>query len=74
MKSINYFHIIKSYFCFKDNKTKLIYICQSTIIEDMSIEKILERIYNLENIYISLNERKKSGVFKYICFQEKEYI
>ena len=56
-KKINYYNIFKSLFCFKDNKTKFIDLCHNIIIEDMSIEIILERFYNLERIYsLVLNE------------------
>ena len=43
MKEINYFQVLKSYFCFKDNKTKLIQLCHNLVIEDMSVERILQR-------------------------------
>jgi len=45
---VNYFHILKSYFCFKDKKTEVINLCNNIIREDMCIERILERFYNLE--------------------------
>jgi len=47
---INYFHILKSYFCFKDKKTEMINLCKDIIREDMCIERILERFYNLEKL------------------------
>ncbi len=51
IKKINYFHILKSYLCFKDEKSKNINAFHTIINENMSVEKILERFYNLENIY-----------------------
>ena len=65
MKNINYYHILKSFLCFNDKKTKLINLCHDIINEDMSIERILERFYNLEKIYkfISNDEKEK---FKFI--------
>ncbi len=51
IKEINYFNIIKSYLCFKDKKTELVNLCHDIIIEDMSIESILKRIYDLEQLY-----------------------
>ena len=65
MKNINYYHILKSFLCFDDKKTKLINLCHDIINEDMSIERILERFYNLEKIYkfISNDEKEK---FKFI--------
>ena len=50
LSEINFLDIIKSYFCFKEKKTKLVNLCHNIIIEDMSFEKILKRIYSLENI------------------------
>ena len=51
LKGINYFLIIKSYFSFNDKKTKLINLCHNTMSEDICIERILKRIYDLENVY-----------------------
>ena len=50
-KKINCLYIIKSFFCFNDKKTKLVDRCYNIILEDTSIERILERFYNLENAY-----------------------
>jgi len=47
---LNYFHILKSYFCFKDKKTEMINLCNNIIREDMCIERILERFYKLEKL------------------------
>ena len=58
IKSINYFDIIKSYFCFNDKKTKMINLCHNIISKDICIERILERFYNLENINFSGKERE----------------
>ena len=49
INNVNYFHILKSYFCFKDKKTEIINLCNNIIREDLCIERILERFYNLEN-------------------------
>ena len=60
LSKINYYHIIKSFLCFKDEKTKLINNCYEYINRDICIENILERFYNIENIYFRLsNEAKK---------------
>ena len=48
LNQVNYFHIIKSYFCFKDKKIEMVNLCNVIIREDMCIERILERFYNLE--------------------------
>ena len=62
MKEINYFQVIKSYFCFKDNKSKLIELCNNLVIEDMSVERILQRLYNLERIYYSFLKKEKGTI------------
>jgi len=62
MKKINYFYILKSYFCFKDNKSKLIELCHKLVIEDMSVERILQRFYNLERIYYSFLKEEKGKI------------
>ena len=60
--------IIKSFFCFKDIKTKLIDLCNKVINEDICIDRILGRLYILEKIY-SLIEKEKYGKCK---FNKKE--
>lgn len=50
LDQINYFHIIKSYFCFKDEKIEAINLCDNIINEDLSVNTILKRLYNLEKI------------------------
>ena len=62
IKEINYFYVLKSYFCFKDNKSKLIQLCHNLVIEDMSVEKILQRLYNLERIYFSFLKEEKGKI------------
>ena len=62
IKEINYFYVLKSYFCFKDNKTKLIQLCHNLVIEDMSVERILQRLYNLERIYYSFLKEEKGKI------------
>ena len=63
MKTINYLHIIKSFFCFNDKKTKLIDLCHSVVTDDISIERIFERLYNLENACHYIFRRKKDKFF-----------
>ena len=62
LKQIKYYHIIKSFFCFKDEKTKLINYCNNLINQDMCIERILERIYNLENINSRFSYEQKNNI------------
>ena len=61
LKEVNYFHIIKSFLCFKDKKSLFINFCNNIIRQDMSIERILERFYKLEIAYhyISNEEKRK---------------
>ena len=63
-KKINYLHIIKSFFCFKDKKTKLVDLCHSIVTEDTSIERILERFYNLEKEYHFMTHKKYRKLFR----------
>ena len=60
-KEINFLHFIKSFLCFKDNKSQFINFCCNIITKDMSIERILDRFYNLEkiNYYLSKKEKRK---------------
>ena len=64
--SINYLNIIKAYFCFKDNKKKLIDCCHKIINEDMCIENILKRLYLCEtkNNYLLDNKSKNIDYIK----------
>ena len=59
IEKVNYFHILKSYFCFKDKKTEMINLCNDIITENMCIERILERFYNLEKLYHHYSDSKK---------------
>ena len=60
MKNLNLINIIKSFFCFKDKKLKLINMCNDIVSKDICVERILKRIYNLENEYNSLLEKDAS--------------
>jgi len=51
LKNLNLIDIIKSFFCFKDSRTKLIDLCDKIIKEDICIDRILSRLYNLEKFY-----------------------
>ena len=55
LNDLNYYHIIKSFFCTKDKKGKLINSCYNLIYEELCIEHLLKRLYELENqiAYIS---------------------
>ncbi len=73
---MNYYHIIKSYFCFKDDKTKLINCCNNIISDELSIEKILRRINDMEDqINFISNSLNVSGILRNVKYDEiKELI
>ena len=50
IKEISYLHILKSFLCFKDQRTKLIDLSHNIIIQDLSVERILKRFYDLEKL------------------------
>ena len=63
MKKITVSSIIKSYFpCFKDKKTELINLCHSIILNELSIDTILIRLFKLEKIYNLLSENDKAKI------------
>jgi len=64
LKNLNYFDIFKSFFCFKNVKIKLIDLCNKIINEDICIDRILIRQYNLEKIY-SLIKNQEYDKYKY---------
>lgn len=68
LKKLNFINIIKSYFCFKDRKTLLINACHKFVINNISIKKILETIYKLENVYYILLKKNKHK------FKTKKYV
>ena len=55
---IHIFNILKSFIC-NGNKDKLISLCNMIIIEDMCVERILERFYSLGNIYKLIKDKDK---------------
>ena len=58
MKNIKVNSIIKSFFCCKDKKTELINLCDDIIYKDICIERILKRLYLLENEFDILKNEK----------------
>ena len=71
LKSINIYNILKS-FIGNSYKDKLINLCHDIIIDNMCIEKILEKFYNLGRIYKSIlkEERYNLGLNKEQKFRE----
>ena len=70
-RRINIFNVIKSFIC-NDNKSKLISLCHELVIEDLCVENILEKFYNLRRIYhsISDSDKNKLGLNKEPRFRE----
>ena len=56
MKNLKICYIIKSFFCFRDKKLKLINLCNDIVSKDICVERILKRLYILENGYNSMKE------------------
>ena len=71
-KDLNFYHFIKSYFCFEDKKTKLIELCNDFIDEELSVENILKRIYKLENKINSLSE--ENNIKSPIVIKNKKFL
>ena len=49
MKNLKINSIIKSFFCCEDKKTKIINLCEGIVEKDICIERILKRLYLIEN-------------------------
>ena len=73
LKKIKFFHIIKSYFCFKTNRTQLINICNKIVNQDLCVESILGRLYELEKLN-SLFSRKKLSKLNLLTIKKFETI
>ena len=61
LKRINVLNVIKSFLC-NGNKDRLITLCHDIIVQDMCVETILEKFYNLGRIYDSIIDKEKSNV------------
>ena len=64
LKKINYFDFLKSFLCFKDKRTELINYYHYMICQDISVEKILEIFYILDNLYKTFIHDKKERAVK----------
>ena len=65
LNNLKFFDFFKSHFCFKSIKYKLIDSCHDLFKEEICIDHILKRLYNLENCIlvnnnssISINKKK----------------
>ena len=63
MKNLDFINIIKSFFCFKGKKMKLINLCNDIVQKDICIERILKRLYILEKEYNLLIEKDTNKSF-----------
>ena len=70
LKKINFFNVIKSYFCFKDKKSNFINICNNFVMKDLCVDRILGRLYELEKI---LNLLSKEERWKLNSFIDKKF-
>ena len=59
MKNLKVIYIMKSFFCFKDKKIQLIDLCDKAINKDLCAERILKRLYSLENFCNIFVEKDK---------------
>ena len=66
LKKINFCDVIKSYFCFKSTKKSLINTCNNFIMKDLCVERILGRLYELEEIFNFLSKKELSKLNIYI--------
>ena len=75
LKKINYFHILISFLCFKTKKTEIINLCDDIVTEDLCVERILKRLYNLERFYPNFpsNEDKEdTKIYNNKIFEPKK--
>ena len=61
IKKIGYLDIIKSYLCFKDNKIKLLNICNDFILKEFCIDRILKRLLKLEKFKNQVYDKNKTN-------------
>ena len=60
MKNLNLLNVVKSFFCYKGKKMKLINLSNDIVQKDICIEKILKRLYLLENHFNLLLEKNNN--------------
>ena len=58
LNNINYFHILQSFICPKNKRSKLINYMYDIINKNLSIEKIFEKFYKIEIMYSLLAGEK----------------
>ena len=57
MKNLKINSIIKSFFCCEDKKTKIINLCEDIVKKDICVERILKRLYLIENEFDILKSK-----------------
>ena len=71
LNNLKFFDFFKSHFCFKSKKYKLIDSCHDLFKEEICIDNILKRIYNLENyIFIRTDKSKTINKNQYELIEE----
>ena len=60
LNNLKFFDFFKSHFCFKSIKYKLIDSCHDLFKEEICIDNILKRLYNLENYIFIRNDKSKA--------------
>ena len=74
MKKLKFINILKSFFCWKEKKLKLIELCDNIIKKEICIEKILKRLYILESIFNIIIEENRELYINNDISQIKEII
>ena len=63
LKNITFFDVIKSYFCFKLKKTKLVNMCHNLVMKDLCLDRMLGRLYELEKIYYLFSKEERHKLY-----------
>ena len=63
MKNLSVLNVIKSFFCKRNKKLKLINLCDKVVNKELCIEQILKRLYTIENFCNSIKEVDKYNLY-----------
>ena len=58
LNNINFLDVIKSYFCSKTKKLKLINICHDLVMKELCLDRFLYRLYELEKLFSLLSKEE----------------
>ena len=72
LEGLNFVHIIKSFFCCKDEKTEVITACHKYISEEICIEKILKKLHDFENKLDIASENEDLEELKKVIFKNNK--